>query len=134
MIERTENYDRVKRFLDAHPIRANHLFSWEMSSEVIHLIDVIDGVDTSLWIFEPVGRVNRLHTIAAPEDTEGGVRAMSWLYENTDANVIIAPIPELLRRTQGVVITMGMRERRPRQGFMIYSMNRKRFDQMKEAA
>jgi hypothetical protein len=140
MIERTKDYRRVKRLALANPIDQDTPWDLIISSDVIYLIEVKDGVDVGVWCFEPKenGEYD-MHTAMAPEcrgkaAIESGLDAIRWFYENTDANKIIAPVPKNLKHAQRIPRAAGLVYEGVQGERKIYKMNRELFNNLSEVA
>ena len=63
-----------------------------------------------------------------------GLDAIAWLYENTSANVIVAPVPADLKHAQRIPRAAGLEYVGNLNGVKLYTMNRQRFKELCEAA
>lgn len=141
MIERTEDYRRVKRITEANPISADSPWDLIISRDFFYLIEVQDGKDVGVWCFEPdVTAGHFIHTAMTPEcrgkaAVNSALNAFAWMYENTDADQIIAPISIPLRHSQIIARSTGLDYIGNQDGNKLYKMTRDLFAQLsKEAA
>ncbi len=138
MIERTQDYRRVKALTLANP--AEGVPEWELivSRDFFYLIEVQGGVDVGVWAFEPEEHgVYSMHTAMSP-DCRGkaavvsGLSAIKWLYDNTKADKIIAPVPKRLKHAQRIPISAGLVYDGMQEDRKIYKMDRILFNKLGE--
>lgn len=141
MIERTEDYRRVKRITAANPMSEDRPWHLTISSDLFYLIEVQDGQDVGVWCFEPDPDLGYLmHTAMTPAcrgkaAVASGLDAIRWLYENTDATQIIAPVPVRLRHAQLIPRAAGLEYVGENEKMKYYKMTRDLFAEIaKEAA
>lgn len=137
-IERTEDYRRVKRLVDANPIDQESEWKLTISRDVFYLIEVQDGEDVGVWCFDPTENGDYEMHAAMSKACRGkaavtsGLDAIRWIYENTDANTIIAPVPEYLKYAQRIPIAAGLVYEGMKHGRKIYKMQRELFNELSE--
>jgi hypothetical protein len=141
MIERTEDYRRVKRITAANPMSEDSPWELIISNDLFYLIEVQDGQDVGVWCFEPDPDLGYLmHTAMTPacrgrNAIKSGLNAIGWLYDNTDAEQIIAPVPVHLRHAQLIPRNAGLEYMGGNEKVKYYKMTRDLFAEItKEAA
>lgn len=140
MIERTEDYRRVKRITAANPMSEDNPWDLVISHDFYYLIEVKDGKDVGVWCFEPDPAHGYLmHTAMTPEcrgraAVASGLNAIDWLYENTSANGIVAPVPAELKHAQRIPIAAGLEFMGEKDGVKFYEMNRQLFARIRREA
>lgn len=136
MIERAFDYRRVNRLAKANQIDANTDWKLTISRKVFYLIEVQGGNDMGVWCFEPENDgVYSMHVAMSPEwrgrkAIDSGLDAIKWLYQNTNADNIIAPVPEYLKHAQRIPRGAGLVYRGIEHGRKIYEMNRNLFKKL----
>ncbi len=139
MIERTNDYRRVKHLTDANPIDAETPWDLTISSKVFYLIEVQDGKDVGVWAFEPVeNNAYEMHTAMSPacrgkSAVDSAIAAFVWLYDKTDADRIIAPMFTRLKHAHRIPRMVGLVYEGIQDGFKIYTMNRELFNELRKA-
>ena len=138
MIERTQDYRRVKRLAVENPMDEETPWDFSISRKVFYLIEVKDGKDVGVWAFEPEEHgVYSMHTAMSP-DCRGkaavvsGLSAIKWLYDNTKADKIIAPVPKRLKHAQRIPISAGLVYDGMQEDRKIYKMDRILFNKLGE--
>lgn len=140
MIERTEDYRRVKRITAANPMSRDNPWNLVVSSDYFYLLEVQNGQDVGVWCFEPDAEHGYLmHTAMTPEcrgrdAVKSGLSAIRWLYENTDADQIIAPVPASLRHAQLIPRSAGLRFLGEKDGTKFHQMDRELFADLERKA
>lgn len=133
MIERTQDYRRVKRITAANPMSEDNPWQLTISIDFIYLIEVQGGEDVGVWCFEPDDECGYLmHTAMTPacrgkDAIKSGLDAIGWLYANTDADQIIAPVPARLRHAQLIPRNAGLEYMGAEGGIKFYKMTRDLF-------
>lgn len=123
MIERSQDYRRIKRLTDEKLI---------VSREVYYLIVVASGVDVGVMLFHPYKNALLMHvdmTLACRGRLAANayVEAMVWVFENTDAHVIYGEIPEENRPAQLMARKTGASFNGIEDGLRLYSIRREAF-------
>ncbi len=137
-LERTQDYRRVKRLTLANPIDEDTPWDLTISRNVFYLIEVKDGQDVGVWCFEPENNGDYvMHTAMSPAcrgkaAIDSGLDAIRWLYEHTEANNIIAPVPKRLKHAQRIPRAAGLVYEGTQDDSKIYKMNRELFNKLDE--
>lgn len=113
-LERTQDYRRVKRVTDANPMQDRDEWNLVISSRYIYLVENDGEKDVGVWCFEPHEDVYLMHT-AMTKDCRGkkaidsGLNAIGWLFENSEVDAILAPVPKRLRHAQIIPRRAGLK-------------------------
>jgi len=119
MIEHCTDYRRVKRLADANPISEDKPWKLAIWRDVKYLIETDDdtGEDLGVWCFEPDDEKENgflMHAAMGPKcrgkrAVSSALDAISWLFDNTDACGIIAPINVKTRGACVIAISTGLK-------------------------
>jgi hypothetical protein len=136
MIERTQDYRIVKRITNENPMEGTTEWDLTISDKVFYLLEVVDGNALGVWAFEPAPDGSYEMHAAMGKDCRGakavqsGLNAISWLYENTKCNDIVAPVPVHLKHAQRIPRCAGLVYRGIDEGRKIYTMDRNLFKEI----
>jgi len=104
MIERTQDYRRIKRFPE-----------WPLvvDSEIFYLMETKDGKDMGVWAFHQWWDGLLIHASLGPEcrgrdAVNSAKEAFRWIFENTGYKKIYAEISNEKRPAQFVASWAGM--------------------------
>lgn len=135
-IERTQDYRRVKRLLDTNPSEGETYADLIISHKVFYLIEVKNENDVGVWFFVPMDNgVYEMHgtmssACRGKDAVDSGLDAIRWIYENTDADNIIAPVPIHLKHAQRIPRAAGLVYEGIKGDFKAYTMNRDLFNEL----
>lgn len=134
MIERVTDYRRVKKITDANPISSDNPWQILALDDVFYLVEVEDGEDLGVWCLEPETGMRShgrylMHSAMGPRckgkrAVESGLDAIGWLFEHTDADVVVAPVPAELRHARLIPLTAGLSPIGEHNGSKLYMMDR----------
>ena len=104
MIERCTDYRRIKKWPDWHMI---------VSSEVIYLMEVKDGIDLGVWTLHPwsdglLVHVNLGDDCIGKDAKASAISVHQWIFANTPHTNIYAKIHNDKRHAQFIAIAAGM--------------------------
>lgn len=104
MIERCQDYRRVKKFLASDMV---------VSDKIIYLMETKDDKDLGVWTMDPFLDGFNVHAKMGPEcrgrKAVASLRAaFEWVFENTGHDKIYAAIPNSKRAAQMVASWSGM--------------------------
>lgn len=111
MIEHTRDFRRVKRLVEAYPPEGYKPLGVGIGSDIYYLIE---GEDLGVWAFEPHQEGYLMHAAMGPDcrgqkALESGLCAIGWMFNNTDAETIIAATPVELKHTHVLPRYAGFR-------------------------
>ncbi len=143
MIERSFDYRRIKRISDANPVPI--LGPWEIiaSIEYFYLIEKQHNKDLGAWAMVPDPfRALRylMHSALGPQcrgrrAIVSGLEAIRWLFANTYARDIVAPVPLTLRHAHAIPRAAGLRDMGTNiEGYRLYYADRENFAHDRRAA
>lgn len=123
MLERVTDYRRIKR-----------LAPWKLvaSSEIIYLIAVDRGVDVGVICFEALGGHLSMHVelqYRGKKAAQSCRDAISWVFQNTDWDIIHAEIPEEYRNVHYMATHVGFEFCGIQDKLRTYSVKREIFRQ-----
>lgn len=146
MIERTQDYRRPRKIADQNPMSPDDPWQLIISREVFYLMEVKDGRDLGVWAFEPhedddgdtIENEFLMHTSMGPDcrgkaAIDSGLQAIKWMYANTSADVILAPVPVELKHAQRIPRQAGLTYMGDIEGVKYYRTTREEFRQNKRA-
>lgn len=128
-LERTKDYRRVKNITDQNPIDEQVEWQLVISSRYIYLVENDGEKDVGVWCFEPYEGRYLMHT-AMTKDCRGkkaidsGLNAIGWLFENSEVDAILAPVPKRLRHAQIIPRRGGLKVHHEDDRIRTYIMTR----------
>lgn len=131
-LERTQDYRRVKRVADANPMKDRDEWNLVISSRYIYLIENDGENDLGAWCFEPHEDRYLMHAAMGPDcrgrkAIDSGLDAIGWMFENSDIDAILAPVPKRLRHAQIIPQRAGLKVYDEDDSIRTYIMTRKMY-------
>jgi len=103
-----------------------------ISSNYIYLMEADQGKDLGVWIFEPEEDYFLMHACMGPncrgaKAVKSARNAIRWLFKNTDADAILAPIAKSFRHASIIARRTGLRVHSENESGKAYIMTREMY-------